>query len=226
MRGTRGFTLIEVLVALTIMAIMAALGWQSIDTMVRTQTLTREQGQATQRLSAGLEQWVRDLDEVQTERTLPPGLQYDGLVLRLLRRDSGDTASASAGLRVVAWAVRPGAERAEWTRWQSRPVSDSALLRQAWDRAGLWARGGNVASDQGDSATPVAPADRWQVFFHRGGSWVNPQSAADGGAAAPPGQPTGLPDGVRVVLEGLNAPGLSGRLQRDWVQPGLIPSRS
>jgi general secretion pathway protein J len=226
MRSARGLTLIEVLVALTIMAIMAALAWQSIDTMVRIQTLTREQGQATQRLLAGLEQWVRDLDDVQTAPTLPPGLQYDGLVLRLLRRDGGDTTSAGAGLRVVAWAVRPSAKRAEWTRWQSRAVSDSASLRQAWERAGLWARGGNVANDQGDSATPVTPAERWQVFFHRGGSWVNPQSEADGGAAMPPGQPAGLPDGVRVVLEGLNAPGLSGRLQRDWVQPVLIPSRS
>lgn len=226
MRSARGFTLIEVLVALTIMAIMAALGWQSIDTMVRTQTLTREQGQATQRLSAGLEQWVRDLDEIQTDAALQASLQYDGLVLRLVRRDSAESASGSAGLRVVAWAVRPGAERAEWTRWQSRALSDNLSLRQAWERAGLWARGGNIASEQGDSATPLAAADRWQVFFHRGGSWVNPQSAADGGAAAPPGQPAGLPDGVRVVLDGLNAPGLSGRLQRDWVQPGLIPSRS
>ncbi len=226
MRAARGFTLIEVLVALTIMAIMAALGWQSIDTMVRTQTLTREQGQATQRLSAGLEQWVRDLDETQTDAALSPGVQYDGLVLRLVRRDSAESASSSAGLRVVAWAVRPGAERAEWTRWQSRALNDDLSLRQAWERAGLWARGGNIANEQGDSATPVAPAERWQVFFHRGGSWVNPQSAADGGTAAPPGQPAGLPDGVRVVLDGLNALGLSGRLQRDWVQPGLTPSRS
>lgn len=225
MRAARGFTLIEMLVALTIMAIMAALGWQSIDAMVRTQTLTREQGQATQRLSAGLEQWVRDLDEIQTDAALQTSLQYDGLVLRLVRRDSADSASGSAGLRVVAWAVRPDAGRAEWTRWQSRALSDNLSLRQAWERAGLWARGGNIASEQGDSATPVAAADRWQVFFHRGGSWVNPQSAADSGAAAPAGQAAGLPDGVRVVLDGLNAPGLSGRLQRDWVQPGLTPSR-
>ncbi len=225
MRAARGFTLIEVLVALTIMAIMAALGWQSIDTMVRTQTLTREQSSSTQRLSAGLEQWVRDLDELQADASLSPGLQYDGLVLRLVRRDGADTASASTGLRVVAWAVRPGAERAEWTRWQSPPVTDSASLRQAWERAGLWARGGNTASAQGDSATAVATAEGWQVFFHRGGSWVNPQSAADAGGVGG-GAPTALPDGVRVVLDGLNAPGLSGRLQRDWVQPGLIPSRS
>jgi general secretion pathway protein J len=223
MRAARGFTLIEVLVALTIMAIMAALGWQSIDTMVRTQTLTRDQSSATQRLSAGLEQWVRDLDELQADASLSPGLQYDGLVLRLVRRDGGETASDSTGLRVVAWTVRPGAERAEWTRWQSPPVADSASLRQAWERAGLWARGGNTATAQGDSATAVAPAEGWQVFFHRGGSWVNPQSAADGGGG---GSPSALPDGVRVVLDGLRAPGLSGRLQRDWVQPGLIPSRS
>lgn len=221
MPAVRGFTLIEVLVALTIMAVMAALGWQSIDTMVRTQSLTRAQGDATQRLVAGLEQWSRDLDEMQLDATLSESLQFDGLVLRLVRRNHAN-AGGGAGLRVVAWAVRPGGEHTEWVRWQSPVVSDSGSLRQAWERAALWARGGNMASDQGDSATAVAPTQRWQVFFHRGGSWVNPQSAAaDTGSASP----AMAPDAVRLVLDGLHAPGLTGRLQRDWVQPGLTPSR-
>lgn len=222
----RGFTLIELLAALTLMAIIAALSWQSIDTMVLTQTLTREQGQAAQRLAAGLEQWVRDLDEVQADPSLPSGLHYDGLVLRLVRRDSADTATRSVGLRVVAWTVLPGTEGTEWTRWQSRTVTDNASIRQAWERAGLWARGGNIAREQGDSATRVVPAESWQLFFHLDGSWFNPQSAADGVGDANAGQSTGMPDGVRVMLDGLHAPGLSGRLQRDWVHPGLIQSRS
>lgn len=218
----RGFTLIEMLVALTIMAVMAGLGWQAIDNMARTHTITSEQSQSTLRLSASMEQWTTDLDRVQTV----PGqaaMAFDGLVLRLVRRDGADSDTASRGLRVVAWAVRTEPEGTRWARWQSRPMTDTASVRQAWGRAGQWARGAKLASEAGDSAVVMAPVDRWQVYFHRGGTWVNPQSAVGG---APEATDNSLPDGVRITLDGLQAPGFQGKLQRDWVQPLLIPARS
>ena len=41
MQPCRGFTLIEVLVALAIMAVMAVMSWQAIDGMTRTQERAR-----------------------------------------------------------------------------------------------------------------------------------------------------------------------------------------
>ena len=66
--------------------------------------------------------------------------------------------------------------------------------------------------------TPVAG---WQIFFHRGGAWSNPQSAADGNddpARSAVGQ---LPDGVRLLLTLPDGGNPSGQLVRDWVRPTL-----
>ncbi len=212
MRAVRGFTLIEVLVALTIMAIMAALGWQSIDTMVRTQTLTSEQARATQRLSAGLEQWKRDLNGLQTDPSLPPRLRlaYDGLVLRMVRVADGASSMPREAhkLVVVAWTLRPNTGL---SRWQSAASTDLNKLVQAWERAGVWARNGALAKNNGDGFVSVYPVGEWKIYFHVDGGWVNPQSEA----SMPAGQMA--PDGVRLVLVNLSAHSLKGSLTYDWV---------
>ena len=62
----RGFTLIEVLVALSIMAVMAALTWRGIDGMARAQAATQRYTDDVLTLQAGLTQWRADLDAMMT----------------------------------------------------------------------------------------------------------------------------------------------------------------
>ena len=62
MQPCRGFTLIEVLVALAIMAVMAVMSWQAIDGMTRAQERARAHADGTLALQAAFAQWHADLD--------------------------------------------------------------------------------------------------------------------------------------------------------------------
>ena len=61
---SRGFTLIEVLVAIGVMALMALMAWRGIDGMLRTQTALQQRSDQIRTLQAGLAQWQADLDQL------------------------------------------------------------------------------------------------------------------------------------------------------------------
>ena len=234
MTRTRGFTLIELLVALAILSTIAILAWRAIDGMSRTQTITQTRADDLRRLQAALGQWTADLDAMIDTREIAP-IDFNGQLLRLTRRDAMETGLDSRGIRVVAWALLNTPEGPRWSRWQSGPLRQRNELTLAWQRAADWATGrvnapGNAAGDAltaptADSAIALVPALGWQLYYHRGEAWTNPQSAAD--TQQPPTQDgyapnLNLPNGVRVLLE-LPASGaaLQGVLQRDWVRPTL-----
>jgi general secretion pathway protein J len=220
-----GFTLVEVLVALLIMAVIATIGWRGIDSMARTRELAQESAEKTLRLSAIVSQLEADLMAVQDNATVP-ALAFDGASLRLVRRSEG-------GLQMVVWALREG----RWQRWASAASTRVQGLQDAW-----------MASQQLQGLEPaqmtlLQDVSSWQVYFYRGG-WSNAQSSgnvlpevpaapvvpAAAAAAAPgsqaqgsqlPGNPPAtpaatapprqqLPTGVRIVRE---LP--QGRLTRD-----------
>lgn len=241
----RGFTLVEMLVAVAVMALVALLGWRAIDGMQRGRDINRDHAAGLQRLQAATGQWQADLDALIDTGEIRP-IDFDGQVLRLTRNDALQTRLDSAGLRVVAWARRDGANGARWMRWQSEPLRSREALARAWQAGGDWGRGGQAA----EGVVDLLPLTDWQIYFHRGGSWTNPQSAigneaAAGDAAAQavvddsvpqvsdevPAAPAGsragsaVPDGVRLVLD--LGPGLpqGGRLRIDWVRPTLEAGR-
>ena len=228
-KGACGFTLIELLVALAIMAMLALLSWRSIDGMNRTQTLTQERADELLRLQAALGQWNADLNAVVDTEELNP-LEFDGRLLRMTRRDAAENGLSSDGVRVVAWTrMQRGNAAAQWVRWQSSPVRRRNELAQAWQRAAEWAESGTStqAADRRDSAVTLAAIDQWQLFYHRGETWGNPQSSV--GTASPGSVATSgdeLPNAVRLVLTLSAGQGLSGTLSSDWVRPTLVTGRS
>jgi general secretion pathway protein J len=204
-RTPRGFTLVEVLVALFVMALLAALAWQGIDGMLRA----REAGQArierTLRLATVVAQWEQDLLALRSGSAVP-ALAFDGASLRLVR-NAGD------GQQIVVWAVREG----RWQRWASPVALRADELQQHW-----------LASQQLQGAEPgqLTVHDAvagWQLYFFRGNAWSNAQSSDDvielpqtpappppaasaaASAPAPPPAPrlpqAVLPTGVRMVLQ-------------------------
>lgn len=176
----RGFTLVEMLVAIAVMAVVALLGWRAIDGMQRGRDINRDHAAGLQRLQAATGQWTADLDAVIDTGEIRP-IDFDGRVLRLTRNDALQSRLDSEGLRVVAWARRDGAGGARWMRWQSEPVRSREALARAWQAGGDWGRGGQAS----DGVVDLLPLTDWQVYFHRGGSWTNPQSAIGNETPAP-----------------------------------------
>ena len=210
--GRRGFTLVEVLVALLIMAVIAAMGWQGVASMVRSRDIGAAASERTLRLSALVGQWEQDLGAVYDSPQVP-GVSFDGSALRVARRAEG-------GVQIVVWALRQGV----WQRWASPVVSHNGELQQAW-----------LASQQlqGQEAGQLRLLDgvsEWQVYFWRGQGWSNAQSSGNVVATAPsqgasgavitnpatPNAPprTQLPTGVRLQID---LP--EGRLLRDVALP-------
>jgi general secretion pathway protein J len=228
-RSARGFTLIELLVALTVMSMLAILSWRSIDAMNRTQTLTQQRADELLRLQAALGQWNADLDMLVDTEELDP-VEFDGRTLRMTRLDAAETGTESAGVRVVAWTrmQRGDTPTAMWTRWQSGPVRQRDELAQAWQRAAEWAETGSTtqAADARDSAVAVAAIGQWQLFFHRGEAWVNPQSSVGNESAGSGSGDAEMPNAVRLILTLSPGQGLAGNIASDWLRPTLVTGRS
>jgi general secretion pathway protein J len=200
----RGFTLVEVLVALMAMALLAALAWQGIDTITRTRETTREALDRTQRLSTVVTQWEQDLQAVYDTLAVPP-LVFDGRSLRLTRRVDG-------GVVLVAWTVTNstgaaadaarasgsasssagiGTGRGIWQRWVSPTVQRVGDLQDAWVSSQ------SLLGNEPGHLTLLQGVSEWQIYFHRSGAWSNAQSSADlaelpsGGAGAGAGAGVG-----------------------------------
>lgn len=243
-RSHAGFTLVELLVAISIMALMALMSWRGLDGMARTQTALKERADQVAALQTGLLQWQADLDAIQqTPRTV--ALDWNGRALRITRRG---TQGPGDGLRVVAWSRRAEADGANWwLRWESPPVTTRGEWRQAWAEADTWAQ--NPGIDARRREVAIAPMLDWQIVYYRNNTWTNPLSS-DAGAALASRANTGilvsglpaplagstagavaaalavvavptLPDGVRLVLTLPAGRAVAGTLVRDWVNPAV-----
>lgn len=169
-RGRRGYTLVEVLVALMVMAILATLAWQGLDGIVRARDGSGAALDRTTRLATVLTQWEQDLAALHDTGVVPP-LAFDGQTLRLTRRVDG-------GVALVAWALHG----ASWQRWSGPPTTRSGELQQTWLRSQ------QLLGNEAAQVTLDGDAAGYQVYFFRGGAWTNAQSTGDLAPAAVPVQ--------------------------------------
>ena len=202
MRAARqeGFTLIEVLVAVVIMAIMSLMAWQGVDGIVRARESNQERLELTLRLETVIAQWEQDLASLQ-ETTAVPALTCDGQSVRITRRAEG-------GMQVVAWSLRPDNATATWQRWAGPPVTTTTALQE------MWLRSQQFQGGEPGQLKALIGLDQWQVYFFQGNAWANCQSSGDVTAASGV-QRQVLPSGVRLVLAFAPGSGLNGSLIRD-----------
>ena len=215
MRRNLGFTLIEVLVALGLMALLGLMSWRGLDTLLRTREATQSRTNQVALVQTSLGQWRADLN---SQMALPGmlgdnSMMWNGSVLRILRRSSNPMADGGdAGMQVVAWTLREGF----WRRWQSAPIENRTELEQAWLMADLW--GQNPSTELLQQEVKLMPLNGWQLFYFRDNAWTNPLSSSGVGTAD---KLLKSPDAVQLLLQ-LNA---KDKLTLDWVRPAFNPKR-
>ncbi len=205
-RSSLGFTLVEMLVAIALMALMGVMAWRGLGSMQGAQIRLAQHAEDTLALQAGLGQWAADLDAIAIQANTP-SLAWDGRVLRVLRRGS---ASPGDGLRVVGWSQRQLDGITYWLRWQSPSLRTRAELDAAWAQAARW--GQNPSSEDQLREVRISTLSQWQIFYFRNNAWTNPQSSASATDA------NALPEGVRLVLTLPAGQAISGVLTRDWAR--------
>jgi general secretion pathway protein J len=164
-----GFTLIEVMVALFILALMSAMAWQGVEAIARSRESTQARMDRLLRLQTVLAQWEADVHEV-IDTQVVPGMNFDGATLRLTRRQP-------EGVQVVAWTLR-GAKLYRW----SAPTSTALDTLQDG-----WMRSYQLLGNEPGTLAMLENIAQWQlfVFLTSSNGWSNAQSSGDI-AQAPP----------------------------------------
>lgn len=180
----RGFTLVEVLVALVVMATMAAIAYRGIDAMSRSREIAQAHLARAARLQAVMVQWELDLRALQDGHGSVAPVAFDGGSVVLTRQAHDGTGD---GLAVVIWGLREGGL---W-RWQSPAVRTRQALADQRQQ-GL---------QQLAALTPALLAfdgvASWQLHCFRNNAWSNCLSSADEG----PRKTDAPPDGLRVIMQ-------------------------
>lgn len=182
MTQPRGFTLVEVLVALMIMAVLSTMAWQGIDGIVRARDISQAQLDRSLRLNTVIAQWDQDLAAVQDVATLP-ALAFDGANLRLVRQVAG-------GAQLVVWTL----QGTQWLRWTGPVVTHIGELQESWMRSQ------QLMGNEPGMLKLLDDVSGVHIEFYRGNSWTNAQSSGDQTDDVAAGRRDKLPQGVRLVL--------------------------
>jgi general secretion pathway protein J len=189
-RPRSGFTLIEVMVALLIMAILAALAFRGIDALARSKDAALGATDRTLKLNTGMSQFDYDIAQMVDSKVLPQSLMWDGATLRFARRTPD-------GIQLVEWTLQDR----RWQRWASASFTHMSDLTDAWMRTQQWdavsANAVTVLKDVDGFDFILCNPNGLQVV---GCSWNNAGSAR-GAPAGASGVAAAQPKGVRITLK-------------------------
>lgn len=128
MKKTRGFTLIELLVAITILAIVAALGWRGLDSIVRARVALNSALDQTRGLQLAFAQMQSDCGQIASPADIGsrPVLAAQAGRLTLVRMVFAE--NEPSRVQVVAYRLAAGM----LTRRESAPTRNLTELDAAW----------------------------------------------------------------------------------------------
>nr|WP_314629085.1 prepilin-type N-terminal cleavage/methylation domain-containing protein [uncultured Noviherbaspirillum sp.] len=124
----KGLTLIELLIAITVLAVVAVLGWRGLDSIVRSRIALTADMERTRGVQLAFAQLERDCANIISPEMFPnrPPLVAEQQRLLLIRKVFTD--NQPVRLQVVAYRVRDGV----LSRRESRPTRDLSELESAW----------------------------------------------------------------------------------------------
>ena len=194
-----GFTLVELLVAISILAIVAVLGWRGLDGIVRGRIVLTEQMETTRGMQLAFAQMQSDCAHLAGSDVLGrrPYLQWDADRLTLVRKVYVE--NEPSRLQVVSYRVAGG----QLLRRESPGTRDLAQLEQLWQ---------SISSDApAQNSPPVALQNGvlgMQIQAWQNNAWRNEPAQVVGNPQQQQQQPLvqapagagNEPTGVQVAL--------------------------
>jgi len=188
-----GLTLIELLVAITVLAFIAVLGWRGLDSIVRARIALTEDLEKTRGMQLAFAQLQSDCAHLASTAILDDRLQLsiDAGRLTMVRTVFAD--NQPSRLQVVTYAVKDG----KLTRRESAATRDLSVLDTMWR---------NSANDLDTTPAVTMQSDVTALTMRLwvNGSWrsdyIAPAQAASAGTATDASLPTGLE--VKLQLRG------------------------
>jgi general secretion pathway protein J len=194
----RGLTLVELLVAISVLAVVAVLGWRGLDSIVRARVALTEDLEHTRGMQLAFAQLQSDCANIVNPSPLTNNrgpIQAQAEELTLIRTVFAD--NQPSRLQVVSYRVRDG----RLTRQQSLPTRDLRELDTMWQAM----LNGTYVSDAIELQSGVASM-RMRLWGNNG--WQVAESA--GGAA----QPSNVNEDPFAAAKGRATAAIAGKLQQ------------
>jgi len=204
-RPPRGFTLVELLVAISILAIVAVLGWRGLDGIVRARMALTQQMETTRGMQLAFAQMQSDCEHIAQRDVVDqrPYLLVGADRLTLVREVF--TENQPSRLQVVAYRIVNGT----LMRRESQPTRDLVQLDALWQAV-------TSDADTNPAVALQAGVTGMQVATWLNNSWrqggVDPGANAAGSVRAQdqpqlpdqPAQVSNEPTGLQVALQSQN----------------------
>jgi general secretion pathway protein J len=184
---TRGFTLVELLVAITILAIVAVLGWRGLDGIVRSRVQLTNEMEQTRGMQLAFAQMQSDLEQLAPTALLRNQQNLVADASRLIFVRTVYPENAPSQLQVVTYRIRDGV----LSRRESSGTRDLAALDALWQAA-------ISDSDPVPGVAMQGNIDRMGIRLWQDGTWQAPGSA---GGAQSSANPSSAPTGLEMSLQ-------------------------
>lgn len=201
-RVRRGFTLVELLVAITVLAIVAVLGWRGLDSIARARIALTTDLEQTRGLQLAFAQMQRDSSQLVDMDTIPDRLPIMVEPGRVVLVRQVFIENQPSRVQLVAYQLEKGV----LSRRESQATRDLKELDNLWL---------SVTSETGGAPRVALQANvagmTVRTWLNDGAGWrvpgVDVVSSASSGASNASATTLAVPSGIEVTLQLNGRPG-------------------